>query len=256
MRSRIQSSVLLAWGTAVLLVCAGPVASSSADEKAPAKPAAESEKAGASQKQEKPSPYAWRNLFDGKTLKGWKAPEFGGEGKVEVKDGQIVMHYGDPMTGIVYTGKDFPKNNYEFEYEACRLDGSDFFATVTFPVGDEFCSFVNGGWGGTTIGISSVDFYDASDNITTGFFDFKDKQWYKFRVRVSDAKVEVWIDKEKVVDLVRKGHQFSTRFEVDLCKPFGFSTWMTTGAIRSIRVRMLKPEEVEDIALEAKERPF
>ena len=28
-------------------------------------------------------------------------------------------------------------------------DGSDFFCTTTFPVGDAFCSFVVGGWSGT-----------------------------------------------------------------------------------------------------------
>ena len=36
-------------------------------------------------------PYRWKELFDGKTLHGWKPTEFGGEGKVEVKDGRIVM---------------------------------------------------------------------------------------------------------------------------------------------------------------------
>ena len=41
----------------------------------------------------------WRELFDGKTLAGWKMPEFGGEGHVEVKDGRIVLETGNPMTG-------------------------------------------------------------------------------------------------------------------------------------------------------------
>ena len=27
-------------------------------------------------------PFAWRSMFDGKTLKGWKVPQFGGEGEV------------------------------------------------------------------------------------------------------------------------------------------------------------------------------
>ena len=52
----------------------------------------------------KKDPFAWQDLFDGKTLKGWKAPKFGGEGKVEVKDGQIVRGMGDPWTGIPCTG--------------------------------------------------------------------------------------------------------------------------------------------------------
>jgi hypothetical protein len=104
-------------------------------------------------KEKKPSPYQWRDLFDGKTLNGWKVPKFGGEGQVKVEDGCIVMERGDPMTGIAWAG-DFPKTNYEVEYVAKRTDGIDFFATVTFPVGDSFCSFVTGGWGGSVIGLS------------------------------------------------------------------------------------------------------
>ena len=52
-----------------------------------------------------------KELFDGKTLSGWKTPEFGGEGKVYVKDGMIVMERGESMTGITFNGKPL-KNNY------------------------------------------------------------------------------------------------------------------------------------------------
>ncbi|MGO9598371.1 MAG: family 16 glycoside hydrolase, partial [Isosphaeraceae bacterium] len=39
-------------------------------------------------------PYRWKELFDGKTLNGWKKTQFGGEGRVDVKDGMIVMEMG------------------------------------------------------------------------------------------------------------------------------------------------------------------
>lgn len=224
-----------------------------AEDDAEAEPAEEKEEGKKDEKEK--SPYRWRDLFNGKELGKWKPADFGIQGNIEVKDGAIIMRYSDPMSGIKWTG-DFPKINYEFEYEAQRLEGIDFFATATFPVKDEFCSFVTGGWGGTIVGLSSVNFYDASDNETTRFFEFKDEKWYKIRVRVSEAKIEVWIDKEKVVDLVLEGKRLSTRFEVEPCKPFGFSTWMTTGAIRSIRVRKLTPEEVKDAALAAEKRPY
>lgn len=189
---------------------------------------------------EKPDPYAWKDLFDGKTLTGWKAPEFGGEGKVYVKDGMIVMEMGCTMTGVTWTG-DVPRDNYELEYEGTRLEGIDFFATVTFPVGQDHCSLVTGGWGGTVVGLSCIDYYDAGDNLTTRFRDFKDKQWYKFRVRVTAAKIAAWIDDEQVVDQERKGHEISIRMECDLCRPLGFATYCTTGAVRNIRIRKLKP---------------
>ena len=95
-----------------------------------------------------------------------KRPHFGGEGKVYVKDGAIVMEMGSMMTGITWTGEVL-RNNYELELEGMRLDGSDFFCTTTFPVGKDPCSLVVGGWGGGVVGLSSVDYYDASENATT-----------------------------------------------------------------------------------------
>ena len=192
-------------------------------------------------------PTPWKDLFDGKTLAGWKTPEFGGEGKVSVKDGAIVMEMGAAMTGVTYTGEVI-RNNYELTLEGMRLDGSDFFCTTTFPVGDDPCTLVVGGWGGMVVGLSSVDFYDASENPTTKTATFKEKQWYRVRIRVSDAAIEAWIDDQQLVNQARKDHKFSIRIECDLCQPLGISTWCTAGAVRNIRVRTLKPEEVRAIA--------
>jgi len=190
--------------------------------------------------EEKPDPYAWKDLFDGKTLEGWKTPEFGGEGEVRVEDGMVVLEMGSMMTGITFEGE-VPRDNYELAWEGARLDGIDFFATATFPVGEDCCSFVTGGWGGMVVGLSCIDYYDASDNPTTTFQEFKDKQWYKFRVRVTPAKIEAWIDDEQVVDQKREGHKIGIRDEVDLCKPLGISAWVTTGGVKNIRIRQLPP---------------
>lgn len=197
-------------------------------------------------------PYAWKDLFDGKTLDGWKVPNFGGQGEVKVKDGMVIMETGNMMTGITYTGE-VPRENYEIYLEGMRLEGSDFFCTTTFPVGKDPCTLVVGGWGGTVVGLSNVDFYDASDNPTTTFMDFKDNRWYKVRLRVSSAKIEAWIDDQQVVNQVREGHKFDIRFEVELCQPLGISTWCTTGAVRNIRIRPLRPEEIKAAEESARE---
>lgn len=246
------------WTVGTCLLLLGPVGVIRGEQAKEASPSAKAGQPGSAPQeaegtkgQTKPSPYEWRDLFDGKTLKGWKAPKFGGEGQVKVENGCIVMERGDPMTGIAWEGE-FPKTNYEVEYVAKRTDGIDFFATVTFPVGDSFCSFVTGGWGGSVIGLSSINFNDASDNETTQFMVFKDHQWYKFRVRVTKAKIEVWVDDKKVVDFVIGNNKISIRYEVDLCRPFGFSSWCSTGVIKSIRMRELTPEEVKMIEEEAK----
>ena len=56
------------------------------------------------------------------------------------------------MTGVTWTGS-FPRSDYEIRFEAARLAGNDFFATVTFPVQNSFCSLVTGGWGGDIVGL-------------------------------------------------------------------------------------------------------
>ena len=203
------------------------------------KPAGE---AAAAQKAPSPAAdrYAWKDLFDGKTLTGWKLPHFGGEGKVSVQDGAIVMEQGSMMTGIAWTGEVL-RNNYELTLEGSRLDGSDFFCTTTFPVGNDPCTLVVGGWGGMVVGLSNVDGGDASENDTTQTMTFKDKQWYKIRIRVTDAAIEAWIDDKEIVNQPRADHKFDIRIECDLCRPLGICTWDTKGAVRNIRMRPLKP---------------
>jgi Domain of Unknown Function (DUF1080) len=182
----------------------------------------------------------WRPLFDGKSLTGWTATKFGGEGDVEVKDGVLMLHSGNDMTGVTFAGKDLPKMDYELVVEAKRVKGNDFFATVTFPVGDAHCSLVTGGWSGSVVGISSIDTHDASENDTTTLVNFKDGQWYKFRIRVVKDRIQAWVDDKNVVDVDIKGKQVSTRAECELCRPLGIASWQTTGAIRDIRIRELK----------------
>ena len=107
----------------------------------------------------------WKALFDGKTLQGWHEAKFQGHGAVQVKGGEIILSPGGPMTGIALDGE-FPKTNYEIRLEARRMRGNDFFASLTFPVGEAHCTWVTGGWGGDIVGLSSIDGWDASDNET------------------------------------------------------------------------------------------
>lgn len=180
----------------------------------------------------------WNSLFDGKTLKGWKKTNFGGEGEVSVESGKIVLEVGSDMTGI-HTDRKLPKNNYEVRWEAQRVDGSDFFCGFTFPVGKEYCSLIAGGWGGGVCGLSSIDEKDASENNTTSYRQFKNKKWYRFRLRVTDKKIVAWMNGKKLLDQKRGKHKFSLRSEIVASKPFGFATWQSTGAIRKIELRKI-----------------
>jgi hypothetical protein len=191
---------------------------------------------------------AWKPLFDGKSLDGWRPADYYKAGPVSVKDGAIVMEAGKIMTGVVYGRGDFPKMDYELTLEARKIAGDDFFATTTFPVGDTFCSFVVGGWSGKVVGLSSIDFEDASQNETRSNREFKAGQWYRLRVRVSAKRIEAWIDSDKVVDLDTTDRRVSIRIECAACKPFGIATYETTGAVRDIRVRLLSEAEKKALA--------
>jgi hypothetical protein len=179
-----------------------------------------------------------KSLFDGKSLQGWKKSDFAGTGEVEVKDGQIILDTGNDMTGITWTNE-LPLINYEVTLEAMRVDGSDFFCGLTFPVNKDPCSLIIGGWGGGVVGLSSIDGSDASENETTTFTSFKNGQWYRIKLRVTEPKIEAWIDDKKVVDVKITGRRLSIRIEVEASKPFGFATWRTTGALRNIKLRQL-----------------
>jgi hypothetical protein len=178
------------------------------------------------------------SLFNGKTLDGWKITQYGTEGPVLVSEGKLVLNYGDGCTGVTWE-RDFPKMNYEVTLEARRTVGNDFFCGITFPVNDDFCSLIIGGWGGPVVGLSSIDGLDAGDNETKILKKFEKNTWYKIKLQVTSEKITAWIDDEKLVDFSYAGRRLSLRAEVQLSKPFGLFTWQTTGEIRNIRMQML-----------------
>ena len=185
----------------------------------------------------------WISLFDGETLDGWEMRRVGDEGRVTLDDGCMRLGAGGTLTSVTYRGDvSLPTADYELELEAMRLDGSDFFATTTFPVGDEFCSFVVGGWGGGLVGISSVDRMDASENITSSWRTFSNNQWYRIRIQVSNRRIRTWIDGKSCIDFPIEHHRLSTRFEVKCCEPLGIGTWCTSAKIRSVRIRHILPD--------------
>ncbi|QDV38826.1 3-keto-disaccharide hydrolase [Tautonia plasticadhaerens] len=186
-------------------------------------------------------------LFDGKALDGWEPTDFYKPGEVAVEDGAIVLGLSPAsggMTGITSTRTDLPRTDYELSYRAKRVSGRDFFAAATFPVGETYLTLVNGGWGGTVTGLSSIDGADASENLTGTFREYENGTWYAFKVRVTDASIRCWVDDEQIVTFDPRGHHLGTRLETSFNQPLGFATWETSGAIKEIVIRPLSPEEV------------
>ena len=187
----------------------------------------------------------WRSLFDGKSLGGWEAIEFGGEGEVTVTDGEIVIGSGDPLSGIVWQ-QAFPSDAYEISLEAKRAEGFDFFCGLTFPVGEDCCSLILGGWGGGLIGLSSVDGFDASENGTTDYKEFELGRWYSVTVRVESDRITCLLDGKEIISQPRTDHEISIRAEMFLCKPLGIASYATTSRLRNLQYRRLPPAAVTE----------
>ena len=184
-------------------------------------------------------PGGWERLMDARSLSGWKRTEFGGGGDVRVEDGALVVDQGEELSGLTCT-QPVPKENYELEWQAQRRTGLDFFCGLTFPVGAHFLTFVVGGWGGAVVGISSINRQDAFQNETTSTRYFQDNRWYKMRLRVEPARIQAWIDEERVLDLDTLGKELDLRpGEIDLSAPLGLSTFRTGAAFRELRLRRL-----------------
>ena len=177
----------------------------------------------------------------------WRISDFYGKGKVRVEDGVLYLEEGNDMTGVTWRGP-LVRKDYEITLEAMRVDGSDFFCGLTFPVGPDPCSLILGGWGGSLVGLSSIDYEDAANNITARIIHFDNGRWYRVRLRVYGEKIEAWLDDRQIVEVVTTGRTIGIRWEVEPSLPLGIATWRTTGAIRNMRLTALTETPFDYVA--------
>ena len=177
-------------------------------------------------------------LFDGVSLDHWQVIDYEGHGAISIADSCIIIGKGEFISGIRWT-EYFPKTNYEVTLYAKRVDGNDFFCGMTFPVKESFLTLVLGGWGGSLCGLSCIDGYDAANNFTGKIFYFGTGAWWPVRLRVTDKKIEAWVEQDKIVDFTIGNSSLSLRLEVESSVPFGITTYKTTGALRDIKLQMI-----------------
>ena len=184
-------------------------------------------------------------LFEAPLVGKWQDTKIEGGGEIQRETDGFTLKEGTPMTGNVFPTWEqdgLPLINYRLTYEAMRVSGSDFFGSVTFPVGSrERCvTFVLGGWGGAQVGISSIDGADASQNTTGSSVKFEEGRWYRIRIEVQDESLRVWLDDRPLVSFNPKGRQLHLRgADIEKCVPLGFATFGTEGRVRACVVEKL-----------------
>jgi hypothetical protein len=184
-------------------------------------------------------PAAWRSLFDGKTLAHWRESDFFGAGKVSVADQEITLGYG-ALTGITWADPalPFPAAGYELRLDAMKVKGNDFFAGITFPVRNSFCTWIVGGWGGEAVGLSSIDHNDAVHNETSFNQKFDTGRWYALRLRVTPDHISAWIDGDLVIDIAIGNRAISLREgEIEHSAPLGIASYATVARLRKMEWR-------------------
>jgi hypothetical protein len=152
------------------------------------------------------------------------------------------IDFGTDLNGVRWNGK-LPVTPYTIELEARRVSGSDFFCGLTFPVrtGSDHVSLILGGWGGSLVGISSIDGMDASENSTGTQYHFEEQRWYRIRVEVRQEHIQAWIDDEQIVDAHTEEQRLSLRpGPIEDCAPLGIATWNTKAEFRDARWKPLE----------------
>ncbi len=194
-----------------------------------------------------PVPDSRWDLFSSVLIERWKEAPMDKSGGIRRETDGFTLKEGAPMTGIVFPEwfkEGLPAVDYAITYEAMRVGGSDFFGSVTFPVRDEktFVTFVLGGWGGTQVGISSIDGYDAASNPTGSSQQFENGKWYRVHIEVRAEEIQVQLNGRRIVQANIAGRTLGLRGgEISNCLPFGFATYGTEGRIRSCVVERLPP---------------
>jgi len=179
-------------------------------------------------------------LLEGNGMGRWRPMPIRGAGPSHVENGILTIDSGSFLNGVVWQGEPPARINYEIELEARKVSGFDFFLGLTVPVGDSYCTWICGGWGGSVVGISSIDGLDAGANETSLDMDFEEGHWYRCRMRVLADRIQCWIDDKCVIDVNIRGRKISLRpGDIEQAVPLGIATYDTEAEYRNIVWRNL-----------------
>ena len=75
-----------------------------------------------------------KGAFDGVSLENWAITDFAGHGDVGLDgNGSAVLEFGIALTGMHWIGDELPRVNYEIQWQAKKVMGTDFWL-LTFHI--------------------------------------------------------------------------------------------------------------------------
>lgn len=182
------------------------------------------------------------------SITSWKEADYAGRGQVTFNNDELEILMGEQLSGVTWKEKLPSRIDYQIEFQAMKVDGSDFFCGLTFPYKDAACSLILGGWGGGVVGISSINGQDASANETTDYMRFEDDRWYDIKVRATQDKIVAFLDNKKIVDLSTKDRKIDIRFGVEEFLPLGIATYQTSAKFKNFKWTSLGKPALKDLA--------
>ena len=172
----------------------------------------------------------------------WKTAPFASEGNIDVRDGVLYTGLGAYLSGVVWNEEPPARDQYEIELEARKVWGNDFFLGLTVPAGNQYCTWIVGGWGGTVVGLSDIDGRSADNNETTRKMSFETKRWYHFKIRVAEQRIQCWIDGVRIIVLDTTGKKLTLRpGPIVDSKPLGLASYDTIAEYRNMTWRSVSP---------------
>lgn len=196
------------------------------------------------------APSGWIQLFDGRSLKGWRASEHADA--FSVVDGAIQAR--GTRSHLFYTGPNAGWKNFEFSAEVMTRPGANsgiYFHTAFQPEG----------WPRAGFEVQVANSYPGDNKKTGSLYAVRnvykqfvpDNQWFTLAIRVAGKRVQIRINAILMVDYVEPAEPF--RADLNFERVLGHGTFAlqahdpnSTTLFRNLRVRPLPDSATTDMA--------
>ncbi len=158
----------------------------------------------------------WIQLFDGKSLEGWKASEKPGSFRIE--DGAIVCD--GPRSHLFYMGKDGAARfkHFELTAEVMTTPGSN--SGIYFHTEYQQEGWPSKGYESQVVNSNRVEPGNAyvEHKMTGSLYAVRntwkatarDNEWFRYRIRVEGKTIRIWINDAMTVDYTEPDTSLST----------------------------------------------